>query len=260
MLLTNAVTLVNTESCNIHSSHVSQEYSISIGLPPTYANPNTRFPVLYILDGNVEFPLMKSICELLWLGREISEAILVGIGYPTSNLDEMLPLRTRDLTPTARGPGTGGAEAFLLFIHHELIPFVDRDYRTDPGLGIMFGDSRGGLFALYALFSAPGLFHRYLIVSPSIWWDERAVFELERNYAKQHSDLTALVCMSAGALENKRMVANVIKLRRALRTRQYPSLTLAVHILQGETHYSVIPAAVCRGLKTILGRPPNDRL
>jgi hypothetical protein len=163
------VALTNTESCTINSSYESQEFSIFIGLPPSYATSNRTFPVLYVLDGNLEFPLVKSVCELLWLGREISEAILVGIGYPVRNLDETVPLRTRDLTPTVKGEGTGGAERFLHFIQRELIPFVDANYRTDPNLRALFGDSRGGLFALYALFNTSEAFHRYLIGSPSMW-------------------------------------------------------------------------------------------
>lgn len=247
------VTLTNTASHTINSSCVSQQFSIDIGLPPGYATSNRKFPVLFVLDGNLEFPLAKSVCELLWLGGEIAEAILVGIGYPVHDPGEMLPLRTRDLTPTVTGPGTGGAENFLRFIQRELIPFVDANYRTDANRRALFGDSRGGLFALYALFTAPDTFQRYLIASPSMWWDDQVVFKFERRFADKHLDLPAHIFMSAGSLENDRMLENVIKMSLLLRERHYPNLTLDVTVLEGETHYSVIPAAVSRGLRSILG-------
>ncbi len=211
-----------------------------------------RYPALYILDGNLEFPLVKSICEILWLGEEIHEMILVGIGYPAENLNEVASLRVRDLTPTAQEPGTGGGDQFLQFIEGELIPFVDLKYRTDPCIRALFGDSRGGLFAVYALFTAPGLFNRYLIGSPSIWWDEEMIYKCEERYAEQHPDLPANIFMSAGSLENGRMIANVLKLAFLLGRRTYPSLTLEVNILERETHYSVIPITVSRGLKSIV--------
>jgi predicted alpha/beta superfamily hydrolase len=245
--------LSNTECFTLTSSCASEEYCIFVGLPPGYALSNKTYPALYILDGNLEFPLVKSVCEVLWLGGEIPEAVLVGIGYPVTDLNETVPLRTRDLTPTVKGPGTGGAEKFLRFIQRELIPLVDLNYRADPNLRALFGDSRGGLFALYALFTAPGLFHRFLIVSPSIWWDQEAIYEYEERFAAQHSDLPARIFLSAGSRENEQMIANVLKLTSLLCARNYPNLTLDVNILEGETHYSVIPAAASRGLRSTLG-------
>lgn len=247
-------TLSNTERFTIPSSHTPQEFSILIGLPSSYGTQNQGFPVLYVLDGNLQFPLVKSVCEMLRLGGEIPEVIVAGIGYPVESLAETIPLRTRDLTPTVKGPGTGGARDLLQFIWRDLIPFVDLYYRTDPNLRALFGNSRGGLFALYAMFTAPELFNRYLIGSPSIWWDEEVIYQFEERFAAHHSDLAADAFISAGSLENERMIANVIKLTFLLGGRHYPNLTLDVKIFEGETHYSVIPATVSRGLKSILKR------
>ncbi len=247
------VTLFNTETRTLKSSHVPQEFAIFVGLPPSYRASHQRYPVLYVLDGNLEFPLVKSALEVLWLGREVAETIIVGIGYPTADLGETGVLRVRDLTPTARGPGSGGAGDFLKFIREELIPTIDSHYRTDPNLRLLFGDSRGGLFALYALFQPVPTFYRYIIGSPSIWWDEKGMFRLEEEYAASHSDLPAWVSLSAGSLENEQMLRNVDEMARRLKARAYPNLKLSVSVFEGETHYSVIPATISRGLRIVLG-------
>jgi predicted alpha/beta superfamily hydrolase len=69
-------------------------------------------------------------------------------------------VRARDFTPTktSREATSGGAAAFLDFLEHEVIPFVDRTYRTIPSDRGLLGHSYGGLFAIYALEQTAGAF------------------------------------------------------------------------------------------------------
>ncbi len=80
-----------------------------------------------------------------------------------------MTLRDRDFSPT-RIPGnpriSGGGPAFLDFLEHELIPFIDRTYRTNTSDRGLLGHSMGGLFALYALEQRPALFQRIVAASP----------------------------------------------------------------------------------------------
>jgi predicted alpha/beta superfamily hydrolase len=71
-----------------------------------------------------------------------------------------MTLRARDFTPTRTSgdPNSGGAPAFLDFLEHELIPFIDRTYRTNTSDRGLLGHSLGGLFALYALEQRPRCF------------------------------------------------------------------------------------------------------
>ncbi len=271
------VTIPGTEKRLLKSRNVDQEFRLSVALPPGYApDGEERYPVLYLLDGDFSFPLAVSALRGLLLGGEVPRLIIVGIGYPTDSLPDWFVLRTRDYTPTdgedlgkqmreafpglpEQVPG-GGAGAFLAFIRDELMPFVHENYRADPEDRVFMGDSLGGLFGLYTLFHQPDTFTRYIVGSPSIWWDGTVTFDYERAFAERSKDLAARVFMSVGSLEEPgpdaqsaaaMMVSNVREMDRILRTREYPGLELTTHVFDDETHLSVIPATLSRGLRVV---------
>jgi predicted alpha/beta superfamily hydrolase len=85
--------------------------------------------------------------------------------------------RRRDFTfPTTieadkkRYPTTGRSTKFISFLEKELQPFIDRKYKTNASRTII-GQSLGGLLLTEILFTRPSLFNSYIIVSPSLWWD-----------------------------------------------------------------------------------------
>ena len=271
------VTIPVTEKRLLKSRNVDQEFRLSVALPPGYApDGEERYPVLYLLDGDFSFPLAVSALRGLLLGGEVPRLIIVGIGYPTDSLPDWFVLRTRDYTPTdgedlgkqmreafpglpEQVPG-GGAGAFLAFIRDELMPFVHENCRADPEDRVFMGDSLGGLFGLYTLFHQPDTFTRYIVGSPSIWWDGTVTFDYERAFAERSKDLAARVFMSVGSLEEPgpdaqsaaaMMVSNVREMDRILRTREYPGLELTTHVFDDETHLSVIPATLSRGLRVV---------
>ncbi len=272
-----AVTIPGTEVRLLKSSYVDQEFRLSIALPLGYAaGTEERYPVLYLLDGDFAFPLAVSTIRGLQLGQEAPQMIIVGIGYPTDSLGDWFVRRTRDYTPTdgenlgerireafpglpEKIPG-GGAAAFLRFIRDELMPFIHENYRADPDDRAFMGDSLGGLFGLYTLFHHPDTFGRYIVGSPSIWWDGAVTFEYGRAFAERSSELAARVFMSVGSLEEPgsteesaaaKMVSNVREMDRVLRERKYAGLELTTHVFDDETHLSVIPATLSRGLRVV---------
>jgi predicted alpha/beta superfamily hydrolase len=85
-------------------------------------------------------------------------------------------VRVRDFTPTdwpQAWVGGGGAAKFRAFLARELIPDVEKAFRTD-GFRIVSGHSASGQFALYCLESEPALFQAYIALSPSLDWDRRS--------------------------------------------------------------------------------------
>jgi predicted alpha/beta superfamily hydrolase len=251
------------------SSNVDQEYQIYIALPYSYADSNQIYPVVYVSDANGFFGMVTETVRLLQIDGQFPELLIVGIGYPVNRFMETYALRARDMSPTENDEwlherlksnqlalephGTGGSADFLRFIREELIPFIHSNYRTKPDDRIIAGDSFGGLFALYAMFHSPKTFNRYIIGSPSIHWGEEVTFEYEANYAANNSDLPAQVFMSVGSAEPEYMITDMENMARALRGRNYPSLELTTHVFDGETHLSVIPATMSRGLRTVFG-------
>jgi len=137
------------------------------------------------------------------------------------------------------------------------MPYLHDQYRIDPDETVLAGDSNGGLFALYALFHQPTTFKRYIIGSPAIYCWNKVPLDYEARYAATNSDLPVTIFLSVGALEAifepefAAMVANVQELTEVLMSRQYPGLKLISHIFEDETHLSVIPATMSRGLRAV---------
>lgn len=274
------VTIPNTESRTLHSSIVGQEFRISVALPYTYSSSNDNYPVIYCLDALGAFGTVTETSRALNLLKEIAEVIIVGIDYPVSDFRDTLGFRFRDHTPSVNNDwldeniedlsksfdvhietdGTGGADNFVQCIKDELMPFIEANYRVNPEDKTLFGVSLGGLFALYVLFHYSDVFNRYMVGSPSIWWDDKVTFKYEEKYAAENNDLPATIFMSVGSLEEpddepneSAMRTNMQKLAKLLEDRKYKGLTLKTHIFENETHVSVFPAAISRGLRMLFG-------
>lgn len=261
------VTLPTTEQETLISADGGREYRLFISLPHSYYTSERTYPVIYMLDGNSLFPISTEIVRLLHFDNEIREVIIVGIGYPDADtFKATMPIRTRDFTPSvsnwyetryrADAPdapaslGEGEAATFLRFLNETLAAFIGKQYRIDPVDTTLVGFSFGGLFALYNLFTQPHAFRQYFICSPSIWWDNAMIFECEKTYAAQHSDLSARIFLSVGGAEPATMVAGMYRMVQTLRDRDYKSLELITHFFEGETHMSVVPAFLSRCIRT----------
>lgn len=268
------VTLPDTHVRLLKSAIVNDTYRLFISLPATYANSDRTYPVIYHTDGDGLFPLVRSIAEGLGAGLEIPRSIVIGIGYESGESMERERYRERDLLPTDASPRDasrrqaftrtglprGQAGTFLRFIREELKPFINGDYRTNPSDNTYVGVSYGGLFGLYVLFHHPDTFDRYIIGSPAIHHDDRITLTYESDYAANHDDLPARLFMSAGAREEVddplieprfQFVTNLMILAHTLLKRNYSSLQLATHVFEDETHGSVVPATISRGLRAV---------
>lgn len=259
------VTIPNTEMRVLSSSVINQEFSIFVALPQMYAVNNNTYPIVYALDANANFGILTETVRLLTVFNEIPEVIIVGIGYPVKTIKEAQGFRTRDLTPSETDwyetrlmsflpeapvyAGSGGAANFLRFIREELIPFVNSNYRVNSEDSAFMGFSFGGLFGLYSLFNHPDTFKRYFLGSPSIWWNDGTIFNLENEFATQNGDLSAKVFLSVAGKDGDNMISNTYKMADVLRGRNYKSLEITTHFFEGETHMSNFPAFVSWGLR-----------
>lgn len=262
------VTIPHTEVRMLSSAHVDQAYQIYVALPFSYADSDAIYPVLYVLDANAFFGMVRETVHLLQLDGQFPELLIVGIGYPVNGFLETIALRTRDTTPTEdeetlqaflqgtglEPHGTGGAANFLRFIREELMPFVDANYRSNPDEQTLAGGSAGGRFALYTLFDSPQTFAHYIVCSPALDWDGGVMFDYEAGYAAKHADLAAQVFLAAGSAEPEALVAGVAKMAEVLESRRYASLALTTHLFEGETHLSAAPATFCRGLRVVFSQ------
>jgi len=157
----------------LHSDVLAEDRQIIVHLPQGYEIGQQHYPVMYLLDGDAHFHHTTGIIQFLAQQGYMPAMIVVAI----PNTD-----RTRDLTPepdtevATRTPTAGGADEFLRFLNDELIPWVEGQYRTAP-FRVVVGHSLGGLFATHALLVQPEVFDGYIAISPSLWWNDRALVE-----------------------------------------------------------------------------------
>ena len=260
----------------ITSTNVDQTFAVHVWQPVTKKDGSEKFPVLYITDANGGIG-MAELIHWLHLGGDAPRFIIVGIGYPVDHAVGGLNLRNRDLTPTSSaqleaefafpvdgipsitsGKKSGGAKEFLSFIRDELVPFVDKNYNTIEGDRGYFGDSLGGLFGLYTLFHEPDTFSRYIIGSPSIWYDDTVSFKYAEKFLASDQLLNARIYMSVGELEESvgdQMVSNVYKMFALLKSKAMPDLDIKMEVIPGETHTSVISINLIKGIQAVYDRP-----
>ena len=165
------------------ASDSGEVYRVFVYVPDT-PPPPVGFPVLYVLDGEDNFPIAVSIARRLARAAARS-GVRPGavIGIDAGDLRR----RAFDYTPDFGRPAlkegqpgyglaTGGAVAFLDFIARRLQPTLAHDLRLDSSRTTIAGHSFGGVLALHALMSRPRQFCHHIAVSPSLWLADGALF------------------------------------------------------------------------------------
>lgn len=243
-----AATLFNTHVRTLTSSRNEIDYEIRIWLPESYASGQALYPVLYLLDGNVNFGMAADLTPILQEDNEIPELIIVGISYPIKSYNDWRKYRARDFTPTRtpRPEETGGAPQFLEYIETQLIPFIDAHYRTHSTDRSLFGYSLGGTFVVYTFLKRPTLFQRYIAGSPLLDYDESVLFQYEAELAQSQPALPAKLAMFVGELDDFRR--DVERFSTQVKSRNYAGLQFKLFVLDGETHATGVAPAYIRGL------------
>jgi predicted alpha/beta superfamily hydrolase len=198
--------------------------------------------------------------------------VVVGVGYPTTDLGEVSVRRQRDATPTAAAfpeggnfgsragaLGTGGADRLRAFLVEELRPWLTDRYRLRAPW-VLVGHSMTALFGVHTLVTEPRAFDAYLFASPSLWWDDRVMLR-DSALTRPGPQLAADVYVSAGGDEDRpgsnfAMEANARRLAELVEPRVAAAgHRLTFEVIDGETHHSTTGAAVSRGLRALLGTP-----
>ena len=221
---------------------LSTPRDIAVYVPPGYAeSPQTRYPVLYMQDGQNLFDPATAFCgndwraditadELIRAGA-IEPCLIVG-AYNTGvrRISEYTP--TRD--PARKKGGKGGRYARMLA--RELKPFIDSQYRTRRGPADTFvgGSSLGGLVSLEAALLYPRVFGGAAVMSPSVWWDRRVILSMVAAYSNTQRPR---IWLDTGTQEGSaQVVADARALRDLLAERGWQGRGLAYVEDQGAGH------------------------
>jgi predicted alpha/beta superfamily hydrolase len=147
---------------SLKSVVLQQNRKLSVWLPEGYEAKDARFPVIYVLDADGRLQHSAMTARFLFQNNKMPKAILVGVFNIDRNHD-FLP-DSSQTTPTG-----GGADNFIQFFKQELIPYIDKNFKTEP-FKVLVGHSFGGVFAVHALLNDPDLFDAYIAIDPSIWY------------------------------------------------------------------------------------------
>lgn len=165
----------------INSKILSEKRILNIYLPEGYnQNDTIKYPVTYLLDGSADEDFIHVVGlfqfnSFSWINR-VPKSIVVGI----ANID-----RKRDFTyqttieeDKKRYLTCGKSANFISFIETELQPFIEKKYKTNNSKTII-GQSLGGLLATEIVLKKPTLFNKYIIISPSLWWNNGSLLKEE---------------------------------------------------------------------------------
>jgi predicted alpha/beta superfamily hydrolase len=198
---------------------------VQVWLPPGYERDSTRrYPVLYLHDGQNVFDAAGAGAE--WQVDETAQRLVEAgaIEPPIIVAIASGGTRTRDYTPTEGGRGGGGLAAYGRFIADELKPLIDRRYRTQPARTAVGGSSFGGIASLWLALHRADVFSAALVVSPSVWWDDR--FPL-RDAQAWRGATRARLWLDMGGREGDGIFEESRRLRDALLARGWDAATLA---------------------------------
>jgi predicted alpha/beta superfamily hydrolase len=163
----------------IRSVQLDETRTLNIYLPEGYNSDATaKYPVIYLLDGSADEDFIHVVGlvqfnNFSWINR-VPRSIVVGIATVDRRRDFTFP--TTIDADKKRYPTTGHSDKFIAFIEKELQPFIEKKYRANS-TRTLIGQSLGGLLATEILFTKPGLFSKYIIISPSLWWNNGSLLD-----------------------------------------------------------------------------------
>ncbi|MBB1367735.1 prolyl oligopeptidase family serine peptidase [Pseudoalteromonas sp. SR44-5] len=214
------------------SAVLNEERTVTVQLPKSYqAEPNKVYPVIYRLDGAGNIPLASAVIERLQNDNRAPEVIIVAIEN-TNRLRDMYPTVNKEPQgPVGEG---GGADKFLAFFEQELIPLVNKNYRTH-NYKVISGASAGGVFALYALQAKSELFQAHIAYSPAVWWNYGASVKSTKSFIAKTKELNSYVYINIGE-EAGIMRERYDELQQAIQSHKVQGLRFFSDAFDGVSH------------------------
>lgn len=219
----------NLRSEGIHSVYTNEDYSLQILLPINY-DSLLAYHHVYLLDGDWYFYELAQIIK----DEYCNDIVLIGIGYKDDNK------RTSDFTYPEDDylDDSGNANAFIKCINNELIPFISDSLQIKSSQKTLAGHSIGGYLCLYLLFQNElnNKFDNIISASPSIWWHDAYLLDLEEQYNLLHDTLHVNLYCTMGDSEGVTMNTLFNALNKKIESRNYQGLTFEYERFENTTH------------------------
>jgi predicted alpha/beta superfamily hydrolase len=236
---------------NIKSEKLGAERRITIGLPASYeSNPTKKYPVLYILDGDYLFDPFSGNLSYGSYWDDLPEMIIIGIHqnkeeerFDDTTIDELNGL-----------PSEKGAQ-FFEFIGAELIPYIEKKYRTTP-FRIVAGHDTTASFINFYLYKEQPIFNAYICFSPEL--APKMEVRIPEKFAKITEPIFYYVSLADG--DNKKLKEPVEKLDSNIKIANNPLVNYKYEVFKNTTHYTEVLHAIPSALYQIFEsyRPINS--
>jgi hypothetical protein len=245
-------------SIQIESKFLIETCRLNIYLPEGYHNGDTsKYPVVYLLDGAVNEDFVHIIGLYQYFSMDwidfVPKSIVIGI--VTNDRKRDYTFKTNIKTDSSRFPTSGNSENFISYIQKEVKPFINQNFRTNTN-ATLIGQSLGGLLATEILFKSPTLFDNYLIISPSIWWNNGSILESNSNpFDKIKSPINIYLAVGKEGLTPSAiprvMEVDVNLLKEKIDNINNENINLVFDYLPDENHATILHQAVINAIKSI---------
>jgi len=209
-------------------------------------NPQSTFPVVYVLDGEHNFINTVGISKVLARANLIPHLIVIGVTGANRELD----YSPNDLKVDYMQ--TGGGKDFLFFITDELAPYIDANYPSSNHNSII-GHSLGALFSLYAFVENPSSFDGYLSISPSLWWDNQSLakdwIKLLESHSPESDKVVYVTMANEKTMGEDGKIMHEQYLEYKARLKGGTHFEISFKDLFEEDHLSTVTPATHHGLK-----------
>ncbi|MEO5585876.1 MAG: alpha/beta hydrolase-fold protein [Flavobacteriales bacterium] len=240
-----------------HSQALDQERVLNVYLPDGYADSTLAYPVIYVLDGsaNEDFPHIAGLAQFMNMYDLLPKSIVVGIANNGKSRYHDFTGPTESDSDKVWVPTYGGSAAFISYLEKEVEPMVKQHYRTS-GHSTLIGQSLGGLLGAEVLFTKPELFDDYILVSPSLWWNNGALAAKADTWVKAHTTLPKRVFI-AYAPNDAMMQAQIDQVVKAFHDIAKPPMQFSNVPFPEESHATILHRAVYRAFE--LFYPPKKK-
>ncbi|MDQ6608824.1 MAG: alpha/beta hydrolase-fold protein [Bacteroidota bacterium] len=251
----------------IQSAQLAEKRILNIYLPEGYnKNDTIKYPVIYLLDGSADEDFIHIVGlvqfnSFPWINR-VPKSIVVGIASVDRRRDFTYPTTIEE--DRKRYPTTGHSDKFIAFLEKELQPFIEKKYKTTASKTII-GQSLGGLLATEILLKKPTLFNKYIIISPSLWWDNGSLLKqpfsnLQDNFLQKTSIYIGVGKEGLGPGDYAHvMEVDANLLAEKIKNLKNKTLTVFFDYLPEEDHATIEHQAAFNALKLLYPVSANNK-
>jgi len=228
------------------SATLGEQRRITVYLPAEYSKNSERHSVLYLLDGGLQedFHHLTGIVQVSVANGLMNPIIVIGIENTERRRDMTGP--TENAEDKKAAPRVGESARFRAFLKDELIPRIERDFRTN-GERTLIGESLAGLFVVETFLNAPEMFSRYIAVSPSLWWNDSALLKQAPEKLRQLPLQGKTLYLTVGGIKDN--TKETSSLADTLRAVNPSGLTWYYEPRPEETHATMLHAGALKALR-----------